>query len=807
MASSSGPVPIPLPGTVPYVPASPVGEVDRGGFNLQSLVRILRRRKGTFLVTLLAVTAGFGVHTAWKRIYAPVYQGGFRLLVSDPVNDPGSQGGGGREAGTDIASVARNVSRIDLPTLMQVLESPTVLEPVFTELSRLHPDQKLPMIDVGLVSADPTQRNPILASGVLSVTARGRDPEMVQRALRLTEKAYLSWSLRQRREKLSEGVRFLDEQAPVLQDRARQIQLEVERFRQRNNVLLPQEEAASVRSQIEQLRSRLLSQQTERNQLLGMRADVAAGRLATRSFSSQAGSGSGSGSAGPSSSSTGTGTNLGLGVPDQALLDELARLDQEIAQARSTYRGDAPFLRNLIAARDALKPRLQSKELDAVDAALERNQAEIGSTRGQIARLENRFGSQATLLREYDDLNRKLELAQGNLASFLSTRDQFQLEIAQNNVPWKVIAPSFVDPNPVDPRLGRGLLQGLLVGLVAGAGAALLRDRLDHVFHTPGEVREELHHPVLGHIPYIAFFEGVRSDKRFLLKELDSQEGGLGGYERFHYQEAFRNLYTSLRFLSSDRPVRSVALSSSIPAEGKSLAIVLLAKTLSELGQKVLLVDADLRKPQVHHRLGLENLEGLSTLLAQEGRSWRQLIQKVPDYPNWDVLVAGRVAPDPPRLLSSQRMGHLVKEIASEGGYDLILYDTPPALGLADAALVAEHLDGILLLVSLNRVDRTLPAEALRRIESAGAPVLGVVTNSRSRTEAERSAYGYGSYEYGTGGSRSNPSALDTSMAYAYYRKGAEPREAEPKGAAALVPNRRNLSRWGKSVRRWLEGS
>ena len=121
-------------------------------------------------------------------------------------------------------------------------------------------------------------------------------------------------------------------------------------------------------------------------------------------------------------------------------------------------------------------------------------------------------------------------------------------------MPWKVISPAAVNPNPVEPRLGRGLLQGLLLGVVAGAGVALVRDRLDHVFHTPGEVREELKEPLLGHIPYISFFEGVRRDKRFLLKDLDTQQSGVAGYQRFHYQEAFRNLYTSLRFLNSDRP-------------------------------------------------------------------------------------------------------------------------------------------------------------------------------------------------------------------------------------------------------------
>ena len=113
------------------------------------------------------------------------------------------------------------------------------------------------------------------------------------------------------------------------------------------------------------------------------------------------------------------------------------------------------------------------------------------------------------------------------------------------------------------------------------------------------------------------------------------------------------------------------------------------------------------------------------------------MVQDVPNYPNWQVLTAGHRPPDPPRLLSSERMATLTKELVEQGNYDLVLYDTPPALGLADATLLAEHLDGILLVVSLNKVGRDLPAEAIRRIQVSGAPLLGVVTNARvAKTEA-----------------------------------------------------------------------
>ncbi|MCT0202163.1 polysaccharide biosynthesis tyrosine autokinase [Synechococcus sp. CS-603] len=784
----------PAPAAYALVPAA--SPSDEGGIGLNGLVRMLRRRRRIFLFTAVAVTLVAGLRAIYLRINTPVFLGGFSLLISDPINESGGASGEAGAGTGAIGSVARNVSRNDVPTLIRVLESPAVLEPVLSELVSRFPDQPIPQVDVSLVSADANQGSPILTSGVLSVQARGGSPELVRETLELTEQAYLNWALQQRREKLTEGVKFLDKQAPDLQARSAELQGELERFRTDNNVLAPEAEAASVRGQAETLRQSLENQLAERRRLQQVRADVAAGRLTARSFSSTAGDGGGG-------DNSGSGTSVTLDVPNQPMLSELNRLDAEIAAARSIYTANSPFLRNLLSARDQLQPALQRKELEAVDATLQQLNGSIAALNSQIGGTDARFRSQPPLLRQYEALQNKLVIAQNNLASYQSTRDQFQLEIAQNNVPWKVISPTAVNPNPVAPLLGQGLLQGLLLGVVAGGGAALVRDRLDHVFHSAGEVRDELKVPLLGHVPYISFFEGVRRDKRFLLKDLDAQQTGMAGYQRFTYQEAFRNLYTSLRFMNSDRTVKSVAVSSSVPSEGKSLLIVLLAKTLSELGKTVLLVDADLRQPQVHHRLGLNNLSGLSNLLTEQQTDWRSMLQTVPDHPNWQVITAGRRVPDPPRLLSSERMGHLVKEIADTSTFDLILYDTPPTLGLADASLLAENLDGILLVVGLNKVDRQLPAQAVERIRAAGAPLLGVVTNSRIATGDRTNIYGYSRYGYE---SYSNGAqALDPGPAYDYYSTNGVDRSRAPKGLAALVPNRANLRRWKKGIGSWLD--
>lgn len=795
--------PLPLPAFSPQLAPALAEE----GFSLRKFLLILRRRQRTFITTVLVVAAASTAWLTYQRLAYPVYQGSFGMLVTDPVSTTTS---GGSNANADsalgsIGAVALNRSSQDIPTLMRVLESPVVLQPVLSDLRAQWPGERLPSITVQQYSSGRGGQQS--AAGILSVQVSGNNPAVLTSALEFTQKAYLKWSLERRRERLQQAVKFLGEQAPELEAKASLIQGKVQDFRLRNRLLQPEAEAASTRSQADELRNQLIQQQAEIKRLDRLRADVAAGRLVTSGFSSQ-------------SSDTGSQTSVALTVPDQAQLAELEKLDTELADARSRFVPSNPVLQQMERARASLVPQIQATQLGAINAALNQYRNQTQTLQAQLTNQETRFDVQPALLRQYANLEQQLRLAEGNLESYVRAREQFQLEIAQNTTPWQVIAPPAVNPNPVEPKVGPGLLRALLLGLLAGGAAALLREKMDNVFHSPNEVDEELGESLLGHIPFIEIFEGVRQNRRFLLENLDGADASVSRYQKFQYQEAFRNLATSLRFLNSDRPIRSISVSSSIPSEGKSLVVVLLAKTLSELGQRVLLIDADMRKPQIHHRLGIDNLSGLSNLLTDETLDWRSLRTDVANYNGWDVITSGRQPPDPPRLLGSQRMAQLMKDITESGDYDLVILDTPPALGLSDAALVAEHIDGMLMLVSLRRVPRNLPKLAIRRIREAGAPVLGVITNARQvRREGGDSpaygygGYGYGGYGYGSGGNGYADYANDPLLAYSYYEDGQSNPNPMPvekkKGWQKLVPTPQNLQtnarKFSKNINKWLD--
>jgi len=172
--------------------------------------------------------------------------------------------------------------------------------------------------------------------------------------------------------------------------------------------------------------------------------------------------------------------------------------------------------------------------------------------------------------------------------------------------------------------------------------------------------------------------------------------------------------------------MRSLAITSAVKGDGKSTVAFYLAKTAASVGLRVLLVDADLRSPQLHFQLGLPNVRGLSDAIATD-LSLNDAIQRSPEEDNLFVLTAGHTPHDPIKLLSSKKMLYLMEQF--QVCFDLVIYDTPPLVGLADAHILSAHTDGTLLVVKLDRTDRSLVTKALEGLKISGASVLGTVVN------------------------------------------------------------------------------
>ncbi len=711
--------------------------------NLKEVWQGVFRKKKWLFATAGAVFASVVLYTAHARIFKPIYQGSFSLMISDPMNPSGKGKNNSDNYSTSIfENIAINANTYEIGTLITLLKSPLFLAPI-AEKFDLSTQELNRNITINQVK---TRSNKKLAEGVLEVTLLINNKNKGKLLLDKLSETYLKASINRRQKKLKDGLDFLNKQAPEIYKKRNMLQTELVAFREKNKLIAPTIEGGELKDQQIEIEKNILKFRSEENRLKDIQKEIKNGTLTARGFQQ--------------------GISSGLSVTDfdQSLLQQLISVERELAEAKSKFTTDSRVVKGLQLRLKQIQPILLKDQLEAVDTAINLNQGRLINANKQKLEIQDRFLEQPVLIKKYQNIKQEIEIANQNLLSLVKARESFQLEMAQNNIPWTIIKQPEMINKPIKPSLSKNFSRGLMLGLFLGCIAALIRDRFDHVFHYPEDAQNTLDLPLLGHIPHVDIFKEARESKESIIKYL-SNDMDLNGksltksdsYQRFFYVEAFRNLYTSIRFLNSDTKVKSVVLTSSLPKEGKSLINLLLAKTLSDMGEKILLIDADLRKPQIHVRLGLNNILGLSNLISDSNMQINEVVRPVKGFKNWDVITGGTKPPDPTRLLNSKRFENLLGELEGSNKYDIILLDAPPVLGLADSLLISGKVDGAILLVGLDFVDRGMPKEVISRIKSSGTTLFGIVTNNTTPSSAIKPGkYGYseyGKYGYGSYGS------------------------------------------------------
>jgi capsular exopolysaccharide synthesis family protein len=326
---------------------------------------------------------------------------------------------------------------------------------------------------------------------------------------------------------------------------------------------------------------------------------------------------------------------------------------------------------------------------------------------------------------------RAQEIARAVAAQFQVVVDNLETTPSSglSAVKVSVVSPAELPSSPSSPNKLLDLVIGVLAGLLVGIAAALTRDALDNGVY-PTEIGEQLAGaPVLGSIPEDA--------------QTHSQPLAVIGDGFSARSEAFRKLRTNIRFINVDRDLEAIVVTSAVCKEGKTTAAANLAVSLAQSGEKVILVDADLRQPRLAELFGLNPAVGLTNTLIDAQplkdalQTWR------PGLP-LRVLTSGPVPPNPSELLGSRRMLDAISDLRAQA--DVIIFDTPPLLPVTDAAALAPLTDGAVLVCTPGKTKADHLTRARRSLDAVGASVLGVVLNRAAEPQASAVTREYGRY-------------------------------------------------------------
>jgi capsular exopolysaccharide synthesis family protein len=381
---------------------------------------------------------------------------------------------------------------------------------------------------------------------------------------------------------------------------------------------------------------------------------------------------------------------------------------------------------------------LQAKETYLAALATEqKTEQELDARKKEAYSQGNDMVQETVVQREYDQDRGLYEALQQRLETAKLESGLDATEVDQVDKALPPISPTLRSPATI---IGTTTLFFLLGGIVI----AFILESLDTGLHSIQEIEAVMNMPSLAVIP-----KSKRSSPEQTAAMSTAQRNvNVLTQPKSQFTEAFRSLRTSLLLATAGKPPRFILFTSATPSEGKTTAATNLACILAQGEARVLLLDADLRRPNVHHRFGLTGKLGLTTVLAGTS-SFEEAVQSVPELPNLDILPSGPVPPFPTEMLSSESMTVLLQKIT--GLYTHVVIDSPPILSVTDAAILGRVADAVVLVIRHGNSSKNVLARARDLLVRSGAPLAGLVLNAVDLNSPEYYGYyGYTGYSYGS---------------------------------------------------------
>ncbi|MFQ5926207.1 MAG: GumC family protein [Terriglobia bacterium] len=446
----------------------------------------------------------------------------------------------------------------------------------------------------------------------------------------------------------------------------------------------------------------------------------------------------------------------------QNLTVRLADLKREYAQLTAIFSPDYPRVKQVQNQIDELEAILARERERGVQRI--RNEYEAAQRREDLVRRAfEEQQKQASLIGErsvqYNILKREVETNKQLYEGLLQRLKEAGVTAGLKASNIRIVDAAEPPRVPVKPKVLLNLALALVLGLTLGTGAALLQEYLDNTLKTSEDVERFVRVPALALIPSVDSLNhrrggiyGLSGRGKLLTSGADKPvpprpedwyriDGDPRQFSAFG--EAFRSLRTSVLLSTPERPRRSLLVTSAQPREGKTTISANLAISLAQLGQRVLLIEGDMRRPCIHKVFKIQNSAGLVSYLTGQ-QTWQALVAPT-EVPGLDALVCGPVPPNPAELLSSERMRNLIR--AAMAHYQFVIVDSPPLLNVADARILATLVEGLVLVVKAGSTPRDLVQRASMHVSDVGANILGIVLNSLD-VRAEDYYYWYYRHDY-----------------------------------------------------------
>lgn len=696
---------------------------------------IVKKRKGTILLSAgLVVAFTLGLTQYLKP--APIYEASTRVKFERSSTFTSLL----------LESIAAQGS-FDLNTEMEVIRSFPVVEQVAKELKVIKSEspqgearssEYLGAI-YGLQQMIKTSVEG--ASNIIRITATADTGGMAQRLANAVAEAYRTENIRTRNKTVSESRRFVEEQLAAHEADLKRAEEALRDFKEREGQVFLNEEAKAALESFTRLEAeydKIVRLRDETVKQVDILRRPSAGRPAERIFTDE----------------------------PTALLSVLNARRADLLQERDTllinYTPDHLLVREL----DRKIRNVKEEMIRELESKLKSFTGREAALREQIDTYRKRYFNFPKAAIQLSRLERDVTVSADLYAKLKVKHQELLIKNSERIEEVSIIEPAILPTAAINqPNSGMNVLVAVIMGVFLGVVLAFARESFDTSIGTIEGVEEFLQVPVLGVIPRFNEKEQLEAAAMELPPNTKPETIALFSRlvclydEKSVLSEGFRSLRTNIQFASAERQAKTFLFTSAGLGEGKTTTIVNLALTMAQDGKRVLLVDADLRRPFVHTRLGLERSPGLSEVLIG-GVPWREALRTVTDLmigllgvdrivntPGIDllnVMTSGHIPHNPAEYINSAKFLEVIKEMREE--YDVVLFDTPPILPIADAVMMSAKVDGVILVYQVGRIGRSALKRAKFLVDHAQGRVLGtVLTNVRAEITPE---YGYYRYEY-----------------------------------------------------------